>query len=268
MQERMFVFAVEVDISNDAERSWMTLHTDTGPILFGNYYRPPDAELQSLQTLQAEVEKHMCDHIGTILVGDFNIHHQSWLQYSNRNTSEGRLLKQIASNFGWREKVSAPTRGEFLLDLCLTDLKDECQTTILPEIADHKVVEISLKIISPTPIACRRHVWLYQQADWQSMKQTLDRESWNFLHHDSVDDSATKITQILYAQICAHVPFKIISNFKSEHPWIDADCVAAIKRKNLVVDVANLKLKTAACNATLRSACQTYVDKVRMNHKI
>ena len=45
-----------------------------------------------------------------------------------------------------KQLVSKPTRGDYLLDVVLTDVPDFCKTQVLPELADHRVVSIDLEV--------------------------------------------------------------------------------------------------------------------------
>ena len=124
--------------STQAERSWHLLHLDVGTLAIANWYRPPSSALEHIASLQEELSGLKHEVIGFILLGDMNIHHQRWLFRSNANTLEGSTLKEICDDFALQEIVRQPTRGEYLLDLCLTVLEDsKCVT--LPEIPDHKV---------------------------------------------------------------------------------------------------------------------------------
>ena len=78
-----------VETSPNAERLWTTIHTDAGPLPFRLYYRPPDDPQHSLDTLDAELDKHAPSHIGIFLTSDFNVHHERWLHFSRDNTTEG-----------------------------------------------------------------------------------------------------------------------------------------------------------------------------------
>ena len=84
--------ASHLTTSTTAERTWTTIHTDTGPLLFGLWYRPPDDDDNSLHTLATELDELAPQHTGLFLTGDFNIHHRKWLRFSNSNTPQGELL--------------------------------------------------------------------------------------------------------------------------------------------------------------------------------
>ena len=49
------------------------------------------------------------DVIGFVIIGDLNIHHKPWLRFSDANTPEEVLLKQI-SDYALRQVVTESTR--------------------------------------------------------------------------------------------------------------------------------------------------------------
>ena len=91
-------------------------------------------EVSSIESLEDEWAEVANDAIGTILVGDLNIHHKKWLKYSNRNSAEGELLYKFCSDHGMQQVVWKATRGDYLLDLVITDI-DDVKTNVLPKIA-------------------------------------------------------------------------------------------------------------------------------------
>ena len=102
-------------ISETSERSWVTVHTLTGPVLIGAWYRPPDESSSEIKTLAEELAKYMPGHIGTFLFCDANIHHKRWLRFSNGNTSLGQELQDICDSLGLKQMVREPTRKLNLL---------------------------------------------------------------------------------------------------------------------------------------------------------
>ena len=83
------------------------------------------------------------------------------LRFSNANTSSGELLHEICQEFGLQQHVKEPTRGNYLLDLVISDFP---QTTVKLSgmLADHKVVIASVPLgVSEAVIATP---WLGFQA--------------------------------------------------------------------------------------------------------
>ncbi len=114
---------VHVGDSNVHERAWYIVHSERGPILLGLQYRRPDrGEVESIESLYEEIGKFDGEAIFTVLMGDFNVHEAAWLRFSDGTTPEGRALQAFSNISGLDEKVGAPTRGDYLLDLVLSDL--------------------------------------------------------------------------------------------------------------------------------------------------
>ena len=61
--------------------------TDIVPILLGKLYRAPDAGLEATESLTTELEGFGDQFVGTVILGDMNVHHERWLRFSNGNTA-------------------------------------------------------------------------------------------------------------------------------------------------------------------------------------
>ena len=125
---------------------WCVLHTNLGALLIGNWYRPPDEDGSSVIILQTEIERLRCDCVGVILLGDINIHHKRWLRHSYSNTELGERLWELCKDVGLKQIVAKPARGEYLLDLILTDAPELCKVEVLPEISDHRIVCLDIDV--------------------------------------------------------------------------------------------------------------------------
>jgi hypothetical protein len=159
--------------SADSERIWLIIHSDQGPFLLGVWYRPPDpGEVDSIVSLEAEWRQLSPNTMGTILIGDMNVHHLRWLRFSTRNSVEGEALRKFCALNGLRQLVREPTRGPNLLDLLITDIEDVgCK--VAPAVADHKAVIARLKLRIPKYASVGRTVWNYAAADWDALKKLL-----------------------------------------------------------------------------------------------
>ena len=80
-------------ISENAERIWLVLHSDLGPLNLCCWYRPPaHGETASIRTLWEEWNDVGGSSVGTIITGDINVHHIRWLSFSCHNSVEGTAL--------------------------------------------------------------------------------------------------------------------------------------------------------------------------------
>eukprot|EP00973_Karenia_brevis_P035304 4868915-Karenia_brevis.AAC.1 len=62
------------------------------------------------------------------MIGDFNVHEESWLRFSAGTSPEGRELHEITVEYGMQQYVNEPTRESYLLDLVLSDMGDSVTT--------------------------------------------------------------------------------------------------------------------------------------------
>ena len=110
--------------SPDHERVWILFHSNLGPLLLCSWYRPPvPGEIDSIHTLRKEWDELNHGAIGTILVGDLNVHHKKWLRWSARNSAGGEHLRNFCLDVGMQQIVRGPTRGDYLLDCAISDLE-------------------------------------------------------------------------------------------------------------------------------------------------
>ena len=153
------------------ERGTYVLHSNAGPVLLGLWYRPPAyGEVDSISSLDDEMRQNSDNVIGTVLVGDFNVHHKEWLRFSSGTTPEGRRLFQVCvEQHGLVQCVGSPTRGNHLLDLVLTNFPKQMSTEVLPSISDHKVVKCNMQLSFPLLNPAPRRVYLFHRAKWNEL---------------------------------------------------------------------------------------------------
>lgn len=136
--------------SLEFERSWHVLHSEQGPISIALWYRPPaHGEVASILSLPTELNEHASKVIGTMIVGDMNVHHKAWLHHSSGISPEGRELFTICAQRGLVECVQKPTRGLCALDLVLSDFDSCISTEVLPQISDHQMVLSKINLAIP-----------------------------------------------------------------------------------------------------------------------
>ena len=170
---------VHVSNSASAERSWHYLHTDLGIIAICNMYKPPDAGMDTISSLRTELHAHSEYCHGYIVMGDFNIHHRKWLRYSNANTALGEELQNICQEFALNQLIRQPTRGPHLLDLALTNM-ESIKSSVLPILADHNALFLSLRAQVPVANFIERTGWIYKHADSQGLRTSLRHYDWSF----------------------------------------------------------------------------------------
>ena len=166
---------VLLEYATTAERCWVLLHTDRGPLLLGAWYWPPDADLAAFDSLEEEYLRLSQLATGVLLVGDFNAHHTHWLKHSGPTNSKGRALKQFCDDHNLLEYTKVPTRprSKNLLDLTLSDLGDAVSTVVVPGVSDHDMVKVTVQGGLPKRTAVTRFGWTWKKAKWNKLRGLL-----------------------------------------------------------------------------------------------
>ena len=258
--------------SSSAERTWSVLHSDVGPILICNWYRAGDEPI-CFESFRGEYAEYSRGMLGTIILGDLNVHHRKWLRYSTGNTLEGEELMQTCMELGLRQMVREPTRGANLLDLVLTDLDGLVKTKVVGSLADHRSVLLELRLATPQRQSLVRKVWSFDKADWDGLRDAIHESSWSFISVGTVDEACQKLTDYILTVAHQYIPEKTIHDEKGSHPWVNDNCRKAVNEKHHTEKLlssnpteASRKLYLEACShssGVLGEAYDNYVEKTR-----
>jgi len=243
------------------------IHADCGPVLLGAWYRPPAAgEVASIQRFEHEFQQFSQECVSSIIVGDMNVHNPEWLRWSSRNTSEGNELENVCCSNGLSQHVNGPTRGDYLLDLALSDFESGIRTSITPGIHDndHRGVLVSVKLSVPIAEPVRRRVYSFQKANWKQLQRSLKEEDWGAFFQDKNADEATEaLTQKILETVDANIPSRWVEDKVYAHPWLNDACRDALRRKHEAMGTDAFTTKRDECTKVFVDTFQAYHKKVR-----
>ncbi len=246
------------------ERSWHVIHSDVGSVLLCVWYRPPAVgEVESIRSFRLEWERLSPRHVGTIVIGDLNVHHKRWLVHSASVSVEGSLLYKFWCDYGFKQGVRKPTREKHLLDLVLTDLEESSKATVLPRIADHNVVRSQFALRVPEAEPRNREVFLYKSADWAELRRELRYFDWSWIDHCCVDDACERLMTVLLNNIRKHIPTTMISERTTTHPWLNNRCLEAIAAKRDAEGTDLFQDAARKCSDVLFEELCAYNGRVR-----
>ena len=245
------------------ERSWVMLHAMQGPVLVGCWYRPPGSSSDSSITRCAsEVADLKSGAMGVVLVGDMNVHAVSWLRFSNGTSAAGKQLHQMSRDAGLQQKVKKATRGEYLLDLCLTDM-DGVSCRVLEPIADHCVVVASLNMQVTQQSEAKREVWNMADADWVALRDVLLDTDWSCLQELATDEAVRAFTEQVLRVCEQYIPRRIMSEKKTSHPWMNARAVGLVAARCAAAGTAQEREAAKACSEGLLQEYNAWVEKTK-----
>ena len=184
-------------------------------------------EVNSIHRFKEELLNLRHEGVGTIIIGDLNVHLKRWLRYSARNSSEGELLLLFCNEFGLRQIVKEPTRDEHLLDLILTDMADiSCE--VGPKIADHNYIVATTGVEAPETQVMERSVWDYKKADWVLFQESIEEYDWSFLLEMDTSAGAERLTEVILQLANEAIGKRLLKEKKSTHPWLTGRAVQAV----------------------------------------
>ena len=241
-----------LDHAKDEEHewSWHVLHADVGPILLCIWYRPPNrGEVSSISAFAGEW-LHLRDaFVGTLIVGDLNVHHTHWLKFSNSVSVEGTSLFRFCRENGFKQLVKKPTHEDgHLLDLALTDMMEIHKTELLPKVADHNVLRVTMNLAVASVELRSREVFDFKKAAWERICEDLVSLDWSWISASNVDLAAGRFTDTVLSVLDAHVPTKTIFDHAPLHPWFNDRCRQLVTEKRAVEGTSDFKEAAEKCS--------------------
>jgi hypothetical protein len=191
-----------------------------------------------------------------------NVHNVSWLKYSSHESSEGKLLQATCQELGLKQLVKEPTREGNLLDLALSDVPG-ATAIVSPSIADHNIVETSLKFKVPEHHEVKREVWQFAKADWDRLRDELAETPWSRMESMGADEAAEMLTSEVLRLSEACIPKRKITEKKSTHPWLTDKVEQLVREKVSAAGTDAGQAAAEACSAGIREEHEAYVQNTR-----
>lgn len=225
-KENMLVQTLPVQIPSCMEMLFfrITLDNDEALLLIA-MYRPQWQGADPLRYLTNHLdiimEIHNCQNI--MIVGDLNQHLVQ------------AAFDELTVVHGLNNYVDFPThiRGGSL-DPVLTDLSGgtvECQPLDYVGTSDHLAVLSHVHITAALDECSQREIWLWDYADWISMREKLRDTDWASLLTGNVNQDTEKLTSYIRSLQQEHVPSRVYGTRPTDQPWFGYRCRVAADSK-------------------------------------
>ena len=86
--------------------------------------------------------------MGTIVLGDLNVHNERCLRHSGASSVERTAMKAACDEAGLKQIATMPTKSKHLLDLVFTNITS-ARATVPAAIANHKMATAHLTFNAP-----------------------------------------------------------------------------------------------------------------------
>ncbi len=159
------------------------------------------------------------------------------------NKNQCELMIKFLHDVNMEQMCDQPTRGRNILDLMLTNhpnLVNKCY--IGPGVSDHDAIVIMDTNVAAEPNQKQpRKVWLYEKADWDSVRSFVEEKQGEFFgrlpDEQSVKQNWSFIREVINKCLDDHIPSKMINGHYNP-PWIKGNIKRMRRKKNRLHKVA------------------------------
>ena len=150
--------------------------------------------------------------------------------------------------FGFRECICVLTRGEYLLDLILTDIDSNITSSTLPAISDHLCTSMCFDLQVTCQADNPREVWAFGAANWRLLKRLCQAGDWNRLDILSPSVGAVWFQERIISMMRQCIPTQRISKSIGSHPWVNERCFGLVRAKIAAANTANYSSACESCS--------------------
>ena len=133
---------------------------------------------------------------------------------------------------------------------------------VLPYVADHKGVLVTLPCAEILEMDFEREVWHLASADWGGLEKALEDMDWLPLSKGTAEDALAYFQEVLWFQLVKHIPRRKIKVTKRSHPWLNERSQKAIQRKNAAEKSESYESEQKACAKILAEERVRYVQGI------
>ena len=254
---------------------WIEIILKHKRILFGVFYRPPNSD--SIYHSLIEDSIHLAIDTGIrdiVVTGDFN--------YNMFNDTAKLKILNLCQEFSMYQCITEPTHytenSVSLLDIVLVTNSDSVifsgtgDPFLNQENRYHCPVYGVLNFTKPKTKVIERNICLYEQGNYELLREKAARTNWIDLRHYDVNVHASNITEHILEISKQCIPNRIIKIKPSDPPWITTAIKRLIrKRKRLFRKAKNtddlvIWRKFRRCRNDvinqIRVSKQSYIDKM------
>ena len=222
------------DLETDCELLWLELFSQTGPLLFGAFYRPPNCALSVLNSLNYSLLSIRTKY-PIVLCGDFNLPHVDWLTVSPSISSPvTTLLCSIVNDNFLSQMVNFPTRQDNILYLILVN-----DTNIVSRVhpvdslpgTDHEAIYFEASTVPPTQQKSPRYFYNYCKADFDLFCDSLHLMPWNCISSSDVEEAWSLWKDMFFGAADAAIPKVRWRRSRMKH-WFSYETIHLIRLKH------------------------------------
>ena len=179
-----------------------------------------------------------------VLLGDFNVHNNSWLSFSGNTNVAGIECEAFASTHNFSQLIDFATRipdalnqSSHTLDLFLTNFPHSYNIESFPPIgsSDHLLIRAKQRPSSGLSVKSSKVTvdsWLYDRADWDGLRNFYSEFPWHhFFNRSQPSITVTEITDIIKLGMETFIPKLSYAKNINSPKWFSKYCSIACNHK-------------------------------------
>ena len=200
----------DIEVPN-VECIWIEIHSHNKKILFGTFYRPPNATAVTLSNIETSIGLAIDDNISDVIItGDFNL--DLYKPTSSQKVSD--LLLQ----YNLTQLINEPTHftehSNSLIDLFLVTSPESIvisgtgEPFLNQNMRFHCPIYCFLNFTKPKSEPYQRLIWQYDKGDYEAFRLNASQCDWDSLFNSDIDIYANNITICLLDLAKKYIPSK------------------------------------------------------------
>ena len=213
---------------------WIEVANNNKRILFGLFYRPPNSSASYFSDIEDSVALAVDTGISDIIItGDLNV---NFLTPQTR-----RKIDSLCIQFMLYQSINQPTHftetSSSLIDIIFVSDKEHLVLSgvgdpfLHQELRYHCPVFGILKLSKPKVKAFKRHIWNYNNGDYDLFRNKALNIDWDSLKDENIDTYATNINNTILTITSECIPNKCITVKPSDPPWITSHLKRQIRKR-------------------------------------
>ena len=218
----------------DIECIWIELINNHQRILFGLFYRPPNSNVNYLSSIEDSLGLAIDTGIADIIVtGDFNL--------NMLNPNSARKVETLCTQFSFFQTIDQPTHftetSSSLIDILLVTNKNNLLSSGVSDPFLDQPVRYHCPIFGIFKFSkhrCKsftRHIWNYDQGDYNRMREKASAIPWEDLQHDDINVYADNILSTIDTIARECIPNRNVRIKVTDPPWITSTIKSLIRKR-------------------------------------
>ncbi|MCW4344426.1 MAG: reverse transcriptase domain-containing protein [Candidatus Thiodiazotropha endolucinida] len=262
------------------EAIWIEVANNHKHILFGLFYRPPNSNANYYSSIEDSLSLAFDTNMSDIIVtGDFN--------FNLLNPRTSGKINSLCTQFSFFQTIEQPTHftehSSSIIDIILVSSKDNL---ILSGVGDpfldqdiryHCPIYGIFKFTKPKCKTFKRHIWNYEQGNYDLLRNKAMLVDWNSLQDDDVDIYSENIKSTILSIAKECIPNRHITIRPAEPPWITTEIKRDIRKRKRAYRKAKVsgleadwqkfrKMRNKAVN-TIRKGKKAFYDNLALKLK-